>query len=91
MRNRDLIRAMQRALDVTRPELEHVLTCKDCYLFDSDDAGPHFCHAFEIEFRGWVPRERTPEEQEQAQMWMNIYGPAIQQALQRNLTFGQQP
>ena len=39
MRNRDLIRAMQRALDVTRPELEHVLTCKDCYLFDSDDAG----------------------------------------------------
>jgi hypothetical protein len=37
-----------------------------------------------------VPRERTPEEQEQAQMWMNIYGPVIQQALQRNLTFGQQ-
>jgi hypothetical protein len=80
---------MQREMDVTRPELEHVLTCGDCYLFDPyDGGGPHFCLAFETEFRGYVPRERTPEEQARANAMAALYAPLIKQALQCHMVYG---
>jgi hypothetical protein len=57
----EMIERMQSALDVeSRDELEHVLACDDCYLFDQyDGGGPHFCLEFRRIFRGYVPPEQT--------------------------------
>lgn len=61
MTDAELIERAQSVLEVeSRAELEHLLTCGDCYLFDQDDGGgPHFCRAFRIEFRGWVAPEQS--------------------------------
>lgn len=59
MTDEELIARAQEALEVeSREELEHVLTCSDCYLFDQCDYGPFYCLEFRKTFRGYVPAER---------------------------------
>lgn len=57
MTDAEIIERVQNALEVdSRAELEHVLTCDDCYLFDPCDGGaPHYCLEFRKTFRGFVP------------------------------------
>lgn len=83
MTDAEIITLTQEALQVTsRAELEHVLSCGDCYLFDRDDGGgPHYCRAFDIDFRGYVPREPTPESVARGAYMVKLWGPMIREAL----------
>lgn len=69
-------------LDVTRPELEHVVRCPDCSVTGSSyEPGPDFCHAFEVEFRGWTPPASPPPGSFVSELWAS----QIKAALARNL------
>lgn len=69
-------------------ELDHVLECETCYLFDSyDGGGPHYCREFWQEFRGWtyVATEASPE----AQIVMKLWGPEMLAMMMPVLRFEQ--
>lgn len=91
METEDIIAETQARLGLeSRAELEHALTCSDCYWFDRDDGGsPHWCQAFRIQFRGYVAREPTPEETARTRAVAALWEPVLRQALTRGWRTGE--
>lgn len=79
--DREVVEAVQAAFGVTRPELEHVLACEWCSLTGTIEPGPEFCLDFRREFRGWVPREPTPEEVALTRRLAALWEPEIRRSL----------
>ena len=85
MTDQEIVAWIRDELDVTRPELEHVAACGQCSITgDSDDPGPSFCHEFDVEFRGWKPREPSPEGSYIPAVWAQ----ELRRTLERYLASG---
>jgi hypothetical protein len=80
-------------LDVTRPELDHVVQCDDCSITGwYAEGGPMFCKAFRDEFRPEPVRVLTAAEAAEAERTAAVYGKLydslVAEALRPALVFG---
>lgn len=84
MTDDELIAGMLYMIDLeSRAELEHVLSCKDCSLWDMcDPGGPYYCDAFFETFRG---REPAKPVSHSSQYVSKLWSQQIMEALQRDL------
>lgn len=72
MKAKKVLRAIGEHLGLSRAEMEHVVDCTVCSIYDED-----YCLPFRKEFRGYVPRELTDEEKARGKWISDLWSPAL--------------
>lgn len=86
MKAKKVLRAIGEHLGLSRAEMEHVVDCTVCSIYDQD-----YCLPFRKEFRGYVPRELTDEEKARGKFIQDLWGPVLLSQMQPLLRFESLP